>query len=204
MTTAVGSAEVIEDQFRLAVPGLDTTRSYRYLGGLEFGRTALINGRFLAGVRDFPTSSAGTLPSYTGLALQGQLSWPILTRIRLIGTAQRDVYVSSVLVRSIEERGRNTFVLTSLEGGGEVDLPLALIGRGTFGFMNADYLLPTIVRGVPFDRVEHLYTVTGALLRRFSDNMRIGAQVTYYRRVSTVPLQSYDRWLYGLSAEIVP
>jgi hypothetical protein len=204
MTTAVASADVIEDQFRLAAPGLDTTRSYRYLGGLEFGKTAFINGRFLAGVRDFPTSSAGTLPSYSGLAMQGQISWPILTRIRLIGTAQRDVYVSSVLVRSVEERGRNTFVLTSLQGGAEIDLPLSLFGRGTFGFDEAKYLLPTFVQGIPFDRVEHLYTVTGALLRRFSDNVRIGGQVTYYRRVSTIPLQSYDRWLYGLSAEIVP
>ncbi len=55
-----------------------------------------------------------------------------------------------------------------------------------------------------FDRVEHLYTVTGALLRRFSDNIRIGGQVTYYRRLSTIPNDSYERWIYGLSAEIVP
>ena len=204
MTTAVATADIIEDQFQLAAPGLDTTRSYRYLGGLEFGKTALINGRFLAGVRDFPASTAGALPNYTGLAMQGQLSWPILTRVRLVGTAQRDVYVSSVPVRSTEERGRNTFVLTSLEGGAEVDLPLSLVGRGTFGFTQANYLLPTMVQSVPFDRVEHLYTVTGALLRRFSDNVRVGGQVTYYRRVSTIPFQSYDRWLYGLSAEIVP
>ncbi len=204
MTTAVASADVIQDQFRLTAPGLDTTRSYRYLGGLEFGKAAFVNGRFLAGVRDFPVSTAGSLPSYTGLALQGQLSWPILTRVRLIGTAQRDVYVSSVAVATAEERGRNTFVLTSLEGGAEVDLPLKVIGRGTFGFMSASYLLPTTVQGIPFDRVEHLYTVTGALLRRLSDNVRIGGQVTYYRRVSTIPFQSYDRWLYGLSAEVVP
>jgi hypothetical protein len=204
MTTAVGTAQVIEDQFQLAAPGLDTTRSYRYLAGLEFGKTALINGRFLVGMRDFPASSAGTLPAYRGLAFTGQGSWPILTRIRLIGTAQRDVYVASIPVQTVEERGRNTFVLTSLEGGAEFDLPLALLGRGTFGFMNADYLLPTTFAGIPFDRVEHLYTVTGALLRRFSDNVRIGGQVTYYRRLSTIPGNSYDRWLYGVSAEILP
>jgi hypothetical protein len=136
--------------------------------------------------------------------MTGQLAWPILTRVRLIGTAGRDVYVSSIPVRSVEERGRNTYVLTSLEGGAEVDLALKLIARGTFGFQDARYLLPTTFEGVPFDRVEHLYTVTGALLRRFSDNMRIGAQVTYYRRLSTIPNESYERWLYGLSAEVVP
>jgi putative beta-barrel porin BBP2 len=204
MTTAVATADVIQDQFQLAAPGLDTTRSYRYLGGLEFGKTALLNGRFLAGVRDFPASTAGTLPSYTGLAMTGQLAWPILTRLRLIGTAHRDVFVSSTPVQTAEERGRNTYVLTALEGGAEMDLPLALIGRATFGFSDANYLLPTTVEGIPFDRVEHLYTVTGALLRRFSDNVRIGGQVTYYRRLSTIPNDSYERWLYGLSAEIVP
>jgi Putative beta-barrel porin 2 len=204
MTTAVATADVIQDQFQLAAPGLDTTRSYRYMGGLEFGKTALINGRFLAGVHDFPASTAGSLPSYSGLALVGQLAWPILPRLRLIGTAQRDVYVASIPVRTIEERGRNTYVLTSLEGAAEVDLPLALIGRATLGFSQAKYLLPTIVEGIPFDRVEHLYTAGGTLLRRLSDNLRIGGTVTYYRRLSTIPGNSYDRWLYGVSAEFVP
>ncbi|HSD29201.1 MAG TPA: outer membrane beta-barrel protein [Vicinamibacteria bacterium] len=204
MTTAVATAQLIEDKFQLSAPGLDTTRSYRYMGGLEFGQTALLNGRFLAGVRDFPASSSGSLPSYTGLALVGQLAWPILTRLRLVGTAQRDVYVSSVPVQTAEERGRNTYVLSSLEGGVEMDLPLALIGRATFGFSEADYLLPTTVEGTPTDRVEHLYQVGATLLRRFSDNIRIGGGVTYYRRLSTIPLNSYERWVYGLSAEIVP
>ncbi len=51
---------------------------------------------------------------------------------------------------------------------------------------------------------EHLYTVGGSLLRRFSDSVRVGGTVTYYRRVSTFPGNSYDRWVYGVSAEIVP
>ncbi len=204
MTTAVATAQVLEDKFQLSAPGLDTTRSFRYLGGLEFGKTALVNGRFLAGVRDFPASSAGSLPSYSGLALVGELAWPILTRLRLVGTAQRDVYVASVPVRTAEERARNSYVLTSLEGAAEIDLPLALIGRATLGFSEANYILPWMVEGVPFDRVEHLYTAGATLLRRFSDNVRIGGTVTYYRRLSTIPFNSYDRWIYGVSAEVVP
>jgi hypothetical protein len=204
MTTAVATAQLIEDEFQVARPGLDVTRSYRYLAGLEFGHTALVNGRFLAGIRDFPSSTSGSLPSYTGLALVGELAWPVLPRIRLIGTAVRDVYVSSVSVVSVEERGRNTYVLTAFDGGAEVDLPLALIGRATMGFTESKYLLPTTVEGIPFDRVEHLYTVRGALLRRLSDNLRVGGTVTYYRRLSTLPGNSYERWLYGISAEFVP
>jgi hypothetical protein len=204
MTTAVATAQLIQDEFQVGVPGLDTTRSYRYLAGLEFGRTALVNGRFLAGVRNFPASTSGSLPSYSGLALVGQLAWPILPRLRLVGTAQRDVYVASVPTRTAEERGRNTYVLTSLEGGAEMDLPLALIGRATSGFSESKYLLPMTIEGTPFDRVEHLYSLSGALLRRLSDNLRVGGAVTYYRRVSTLPGNSYDRWLYGISAEFVP
>jgi hypothetical protein len=41
-------------------------------------------------------------------------------------------------------------------------------------------------------------------MRRFSESLRIGGVVTYYRRVSTIPRQSYDRWAYGVSAELVP
>jgi hypothetical protein len=204
MTTAVAVGDVIEDQFRLSAPGLDTTRSYRYMGGFEFGERAFITGRFLAGVRDFPSSSSGSLPSYRGLALQGELAWPLFTRLRLVGTAQRDVYVASTPVRTVEERARNSYILTSAQAGADIDLPLALIGRATVGFAESEYLLPTTVEGIPFPRVEHLYTVGGTLLRRFSDNFRIGGTVTYYRRVSTLPFNSYDRWLYGVSAEIVP
>jgi hypothetical protein len=204
MTTAIATGQVLEDQFRLSAPGLDTTRSYRYMGGLEFGEKAFITGRFLAGVRDFPASTSGSLPSYRGPALLGELALPLFNRLRLVGTAQRDVFVSSTPVRTAEERARNTYILTALEGDAEIDLPLALIGRATVGFSEAEYLLPTTVQGVPFPRVEHLYSAGGSLLRRFSDNVRIGGTVTYYRRVSTIPNNSYERWVYGVSAEIVP
>ena len=204
MTTAIATGQVLEDQFRLSAPGLDTTRSYRYMGGLEFGEKAFITGRFLAGVRDFPASTSGSLPSYRGPALLGELALPLFNRLRLVGTAQRDVFVSSTPVRTAEERARNTYILTALEGDAEIDLPLALIGRATVGFSEAEYLLPTSIQGVPFPRVEHLYSAGGSLLRRFSDNVRIGGTVTYYRRVSTIPNNSYERWVYGVSAEIVP
>jgi hypothetical protein len=83
-------------------------------------------------------------------------------------------------------------------------LPLELIGRATVGFSEAEYLLPMTLSGVPFPRVEHLYSAGGSLLRRFSDSFRIGGSATYYRRVSTIPGNSYERWVYGISAELVP
>jgi Putative beta-barrel porin 2 len=204
MTTAVTTGEVLEDQFRLSSPGLDTTRSYRYLAGLELGEKAFITGRFLAGMRNFPAASSGSLPTYRGPAYIGELALPLYNRLRLVGTAQRDVFVSATAVQTAEERARNAYVLTQLQGSADIDLPLQLVGRASVGFTQASYLLPTLIEGVPFPKVDHLYSAGGSLLRRFSDNVRVGGTVTYYRRVSTIPGSSYDRWVYGVSAEIVP
>jgi hypothetical protein len=204
MTTAVATGDVIEDEFQLSAPGLGTTRSFRYLGGLEFGEKALVTGRFLAGVRDFPSSSRGSLPSYRGPSYQAELALPLLNRLRLLGSLQRDVFVSATAAITAEERARNTYVLTQLQGSADIDLPLEFLGRASVGYSEANYLLPTTVGGVPFPRVEHLYTAGGSLLRRFSDSVRVGGTVAYYRRVSTIPGNSYDRWVYGVSAEIVP
>jgi hypothetical protein len=204
MTTAIATGDVIEDEFQLSAPGLQTTRSYRFLAGVEFGEKAFISGRFLAGMRDFPTNSAGSLPSYRGPAFTGQLTLPLFNRLRLVGSLLRDVYVSAQAPRTVEERARNTYVLTQLQGSADIDLPLEFLGRASVGYSDANYLLPTPVGGASFPRVDHLYSVGGSLLRRFSDSVRVGGTVTYYRRVSTLPGNSYDRWVYGVSAEIVP
>ncbi|HYN05048.1 MAG TPA: outer membrane beta-barrel protein [Vicinamibacteria bacterium] len=204
MTTAIATGDVIEDEFQVSAPGLNTTRSYRYMAGVELGEKAFITGRFLAGMRNFPASSAGSLPSYRGPAFTGELAMPLFNRLRLVGTFLRDVFVSAQAVRTAEERARNAYILTSLQGSAEIDLPLDLVGRASVGYSDANYLLPYVVDGVPFPRVEHLYSVGGSLLRRFSDSVRVGGTVTYYRRVSTIPGNSYDRWVYGISAAIVP
>jgi hypothetical protein len=155
-------------------------------------------------MRDFPAASSGSLPTYRGPAYVAELALPLYNRVRLVGTALRDVYVSATPVQTAEERARNTYVLTQLQGSADLDLPLQFIGRASVGFTEASYLLPTLVEGVPFPRVDHLYSAGGSLLRRFSDSVRVGGTVTYYRRVSTIPGYSYERWVYGVSAEIVP
>jgi hypothetical protein len=204
MTTLVATGDVIQDEFQLSAPGLDKTRSYRYLAGFEFGEKAFVTGKFLGGIRDFPTATSGSLPSYRGPAVSAELAMPLFNRLRLVGTLLRDVYVSSTAVRTAEERARNAYIFTQLQGSADIDLPLELIGRASVGFSEAEYLLPMTLSGVPFPRVEHLYSAGGSLLRRFSDSFRIGGSATYYRRVSTIPGNSYERWVYGISAELVP
>jgi hypothetical protein len=204
LTTAVASAELIEDEFAASRPSLSTTRSYRYLGGFEFGEKALLTGRVLAGMRIFPVDSSGSLPSYRGPALQAEVVLPIRGSGRLAGSALRDVYVSATPAYSAGDRLRNTYVLTSLKATLDYGLPLDLIGRVSAGFDDAKYLQPVLYGGVAFPRQDHLYSVGGRLLRSFGESLRIGVTCTYFRRVSTVPGQSYDRWLYGFSAELIP
>jgi hypothetical protein len=204
MTVAVASADVIEDEFAVSSPGLRKTRSFRYLGGLEFGEKALVSGRVLAGMRDFPAASSGSLPSYRGPALLAEVTLPVRQTGRLVGTVQRDVFVSSTPFTVADARARNAYILTSLRGTAEIGLPFDFLGRLTAGLDKAKYLVPLTVSGVSFPRTDHLYSVGGHLLRRFSESLRIGGVVTYYRRVSTIPSQSYDRWAYGVSAELVP
>jgi hypothetical protein len=204
LTRAVGQADVIEDEFQLSSPGLSTTRSYRYLGGFEFGEKAFLTGRVLVGLRDFPADSSGSLPSYRGPAALAEVVLPFRGTGRLTGSVQRDIFISATPVRTAEERGRNTYRLTSLKGGIDYGLPLSLVGRLSAGFDEASYLLPYTIGGVPYPRIDHLYTCSLALLRTFSDSFRAGGSATYYRRVSTIPGQSYERWVYGISAELVP
>ena len=149
MTTAVATGDVIEDEFQISAPGLNTTRSYRYMAGVELGEKAFITGRFLAGMRNFPASSAGSLPSYRGPAFTGELAMPLFNRLRLVGTFLRDVFVSAQAVRTAEERARNAYILTSLQGSADIDLPLELIGRASVGYSDANYLLPPTVTACP-------------------------------------------------------
>ena len=54
------------------------------------------------------------------------------------------------------------------------------------------------------DRRDHRYTAGVGLARRFGDSVRIGGHVSWARRVSTLPLFSYEGLRYGLDAEVLP
>jgi hypothetical protein len=204
MTTAVARTEVLDDAFTLALPRSGTTRSFRHLAGVELGPKALLSGYLLAGIRESPAGSRGTLPAYRGPALSAELAYPFLRRARLVANAQRELFVSATQVVSAEERGRNAYVFTSARGAFDVFLPMDLFGRFSVGWDRARYLLPLPVGDVSMIRVDQFHTVGGALFRQLSDTLRVGVTMTRYRRTSSIPGLSYRRWVYGLSAEFVP
>ncbi|MET0554029.1 MAG: hypothetical protein ABW221_13380, partial [Vicinamibacteria bacterium] len=207
-TTAVAIAEEQEDRF-FSQP-LDTPRrerrSRRYLAGFELGARAAVSGKLLAGVRDYPGTLADGSPPYRGPVLTADLTLPVGERLRLRGLAERDVRYASSLVAIDRLRYRNAFVSARYEGQALLDLPLRLVGQVSAGYEDARYLLP-----YPYPdasrlagRRDHRFTAGAGLSRRFGDSVRVGGHVAWARRVSTLPLFSYEGLRYGLDAEVLP
>jgi hypothetical protein len=199
-TTAVASAEAIEDTFVHQRDAARRTRSYRVLGGFELRRGALFSGTLMAGVRHMPGSSAGGVAPYTGPALRVATAIPVRSLARVSLAADRDVYYAVWALRTRADQLRNTYVSSRYTVGLEVPLPLGLLARSSFGFQNARYLLPYQIDGISVRTVDHLYTATGAVLRGVGRSMRVGGTVSWARRVSTLASHSYQGVRYGVTA----
>jgi hypothetical protein len=103
-------------------------------------------------------------------------------------------------------RYRNAFVYERYLGQAAVPLALRLLLVASTGFESARYLLPY---PYPDDlhlspRIDHRWTGGLALTRRFSEQVVLGGHVTWARRVSSLPLFSYEGLTYGLTAEVLP
>jgi hypothetical protein len=202
LTTLVGSADSLKDEYRHAPAGLSTTRSFRYLAGFELGERALIAGSLLVGLRDIPRGSAGTLPSYRGPAVFAELRLPIRHYGRLVANAERDVLTS---VSGASEAARNAYVLTGLHARLEWALPLELLARLRSGHDEARYLRPLPVAGGALqERLDRQYVHGCSVLRRIGDSILVGGVATWYSRRSSIAGYSYTRVVYGLQAEIQP
>jgi hypothetical protein len=206
-TSLVASADALEDRFFSQPVGMPRRRrSHRYLGGLEFGERAVVTGRVLAGVREFPGTLAEGSPPYRGPVLAADLAFSVRQRARLRLVGERDVLYASSLVDLGTVRYRNAFVFRRYLGEAALDLPLRLVGLLSAGFEEAQYLLP-----YPYpdafllaDRLDHRWTAGIGLQRRFGSSVRAGGHISWARRASSIPYFSYEGLRYGLTAEIVP
>jgi len=203
-TTLVGSADVIEDRFLRQTRAVSRiSRSYRYLGGFEFGEKALFRGRLMAGIREFPASLSA--PTYRGPALATSLTLPLLQYGLATVVAERDIFFALSPTTTLgRDRFRNTYLSTRYGVDAAVPLPFALLGRGNFGLEEAKYLLPYAVGGALGRRVDHLWTGGASLLRSFRRGVRVGGTIQWGRRVSSFPELSYQGLRYGVQAELVP
>ncbi len=204
LTTIVGSVERIEDRFLYSLPGQETTLSYRYLGGFEFGRKAFLSGLVLAGVRDIPADQAGSVEPYTGPAAQVALTAPLLHRLRVNLGYSRDVYYSAEGGYASGAPVRNTFTYGRLGGSLDVDTAFDLVVRLTLGRDTAHYLRPFAVGDGSIDRTDHLLARGVSVLRRIGDNALFGFSALYTSRSTNFPNGNYDRWQYGVQGVLNP
>jgi hypothetical protein len=114
------------------------------------------------------------------------------------------VYYAIWALRTRADQLRNTYVSNRYTSRLDVFLPFGLLGRGSFGFQNARYLIPYQIGEVSVRKVDHLYTVTGTLLRVVGRSLRVGGTLSWTRRVSAVASQSYQGLRYGVTAELAP
>jgi hypothetical protein len=204
-TRAIGSFELIEDRFlRQRGLGSRQVRSFRYLAGFELSERALVSGRILAGVRRFPGSAARGGGDFSAPALSVNASLPFLRQHRLALIADRDILYSAVAVRGAEDRLRNAFVFTRYRAEATLALPLDLVGRAFASFEEAKYLRPFLQRGAELPRIDHQWSFGGSVLRPFGRSLRLGANLTWIRRISNLELNSYQGARYGLQGEWVP
>jgi hypothetical protein len=207
MTTLLVAAEAQEDKFPSQPAFLPRNHlSYRYVGGFEFGERALVSGKLVAGIREFPGTLAQGVAPYTGPVVSADLTVPLWGVARLHGVGERDVQFAVNLVEVGPVAYRNSYILTRYAADVVADLPWNLSAYAGAGFEQAHFLLP-----YPFpdssllaERVDHGWTGTTGLLRRFGNTFKIGGHIAWVRRVSSLPLYSWEGLAYGLTAEVVP
>ncbi len=206
-TTLVVAADVLEDRFFSQPPPLpNVRRSYRFLGGVEFGERAKVSGKLLAGMREFPGTLEQGSPPYRGPILTADLTVPLGRQASFRLQGLRDVLYASSLVELGSLTYRNAFIYEQVIGSAFLPLfpkgPAAVLSAG---FEEATYLLPYPYGSNRFtDRVDHRYIGSAGLVQRLGERVRIGGHVIWARRVSSLPYFSYERVRYGFNAEIVP
>lgn len=209
-TALVLSADRAEDRFVSEPADFPRAReSYRAVGGFEVRESVsgrVPYGRLVAGVKEFPSALDQGSPSYTGPVASGEIVVPVGRLARLRAGADRDVLYAANVVDLGAVRYRNGLVLTRYLGEGLAPLPFRFVLLASAGFEEARYLLP-----YPYPdafsltaRIDHRWTGSLALSRRFSDVVRVGGFVSWARRVSNLPLYSYQGLTYGLNAEVTP
>jgi hypothetical protein len=204
-TSLQASARAQEDRFLAETrPELDSASSFLYQGGFSFSPSAFINGKVLAGVREYRRESDQAVPPFRGLNLSIDASMPFLLRSRLNVLAGRDVFYAVTRARTRDGSQRNTYVSLRYGGNLTFELPWSLIGRVSGEIEKADYLLPYELDGAGVDRVDRLRTAGLTLLRAFGRSLRVGGTVEWSRRTSNFPGLGYKRMSYGLTAELAP
>jgi len=198
-TSFAPSVDLVEDRFLHPQTGLSPrTRSQRYVAALDFGELAFLNGRLAVGLRHFGAREG--VPPYNGLFLSVNLGMPFVAHSRLQLSSTRDVtYGASQVATQASRRG--TYVNSVHRAEVSFNLPPRIIARPFAGYAEARYLLPPD-QAATTPRVDHAWTVGGAVLRRLGDHINLGLTAQKVMRKSPISERRYDGIVYGLTGEV--
>ena len=155
--------------------------SLRVMPGVTFRPFALISGSAFVGVRRLRTLDS-SVPDYTGPVAAVELKYTALDMLRIIGQVKRDIDYSLELIQPF-------FVSTSV--GVEVTQVLGLnwdvVGRLRRGSLAYPRTAPDVA-----ERIDYVNDFGAGLGRRIADVYRLGFDVDYTRRRSSLVTHTYE------------
>jgi len=165
--------------------------TFRVMPSVRFEAPAVIEGSFAIGYRRFDGVDPG-LTDYAGVVFKGSLAHTFVERTRLELLLSRDVQYSF-------ELAEDYYLTTGFRVSVTHQLPGAVEVRATGGREHLDYhLQDTLLDGVELDAVHEprrdraeIFGVGAGY--RFPQNLRVGLDFEYVRRVSARVDRDYDR-----------
>lgn len=182
LTTFVVKGARREDDFESADER--NSRSFSVMSGLEFKPLALVSGTALVGFRSF-SPVRDDLPGFNGLTAAVDLHYIARDRLRLVTTVNRDVdYSFEPNLPYYVTTGVRTEATQALGGSWDV---VGRIGLTYMAYQAFDQ--PGIETAGRRDRSLLVGTGIG---RRLGQDLRIGVDVNYVTRGSSVPFREYS------------
>jgi hypothetical protein len=185
LTTFVLRTEVQRDRFRVSTER--DANSISVLPGFEFKPRALIAGRVFVGFRRFDMLDEG-LPDFAGVVgrIDAQYVWRESTLFALFAERNPEYSIASTEPYYILNAG-------TVSATQSIGLNWYAIGRVGESRLNYREFLPTLTDS----RVDRVFTRGFGFGRRLGRDIRIGFDIDYVRRRSTIALNEYEGYRVG-------
>jgi hypothetical protein len=191
LTTLNVTAAWQEDRFDES-PERDA-HAFSFVPALNFDPIALVQGTLAVGYKRFEPRSAD-LPSFSGVVVRTAITYTLLERTRFELRGARDVqYSFETLEPYYIGSGARLQITHRLTGAFDLQ---AAAGRDRLSYRS---IAPSLS-----ERVDRVDLFSAGVGYRFADNVRLGVNWEYTRRLSDRPDRRYDRrrivasMLYGL------
>jgi hypothetical protein len=171
--------------------------SARVTTGFELGRFALIRGNAFVGYRRLVGAEGGTLPEFSGVTADVDVSYTAPSQTRLALGVNRDVeYSFEIATPYYVQTGWTATLTQRITGRWDVQLTG---GRDRLAYQASDPTPQAPGPGVVADRLDRIDRVGGGMGYTFGEDMRLGFDVISYQRQSDVIGRDYRTLRAGAS-----